>query len=159
MPVARIRSTVSVILVAAWALSGRAVAQDPRAPIPGRLGVNSVVRATLSDGRTITGRYAALGDGRLGVRSESGATDTLTLTRIQTLAVRGRHTKTGAIIGGAAGLAAGIFVGYMVHGVCDAAECDGVRPYLLAIPLFSGGGALLGAAIGAAIPKWKKVYP
>lgn len=125
----------------------------------GRLGPSAVVRARLFDGRTVTGRFADVGAGRLGVHTQSGATDTLALARVQSLAVRGRHTRTGAIVGGATGLAAGIFFGYVIGAVCDAAECDRGRPYLYTIPLFGGGGTLLGAVIGAAIPKWKQVYP
>jgi hypothetical protein len=107
----------------------------------------------------LTGRYAPIGMDRIAVLAESGVSDTLSLAGIQALAVRGRHTRTGAIVGGAAGLAAGIFFGYVIGAVCDAADCDRGRPYLLTIPLFGAGGTLLGAGIGAAIPKWKRVLP
>ena len=110
-------------------------------------------------GRTVTGRYAAVDDGRLGVRAESGTTDTLRLTELQALSVRGRQTKTGAIVGGSLGLAFGLFVGYMVGALCESADCDRGEPFLVTIPLFAGSGSLIGAAIGAAFPKWKKVYP
>jgi len=105
------------------------------------------------------GTYAAIGDGRLGIRPDAGRTDTLRLADLSTLSVRERRTKTGAILGGSIGLAFGLFVGYMVGALCDAAECDRGEPFLLTVPLFGGGGTLLGAAVGAALPKWKQVYP
>ncbi len=131
----------------------------PAIPQLGRLGPTSVVRATLPDGRRLTGRFVAMGDGHLGVRAESGLTDTLSLGLVRTLDLRGRHTKTGAIIGGSAGLAAGLFFGWFIGALCDAAVCDRAEPFLLTIPIFAGGGTLLGAAIGAAVPKWKQIYP
>jgi len=136
--------------------SGAAQATGPDL---GRLGPTSVIRATLSDGRTLTGRFAAVGDGRLGVSSDAGTTDTLQLTQLRTLSVRGRNTKTGAIIGGSAGLAAGLFFGWMIGALDDSADPDRTGPFLVTVPLFTGSGALLGGVIGAAIPKWKKVYP
>lgn len=135
--------------------------QDGPRPVPqlARLGPSAVVRATLPDGRTLTGRYASVGDGRLGVSAETGRTDTLALREIRTLAVRGRHTRTGAIVGGSAGLAAGLLFGWFLGALCDAAVCDRAEPFLLTIPIFGGGGTLFGAVIGAALPKWNQVYP
>ena len=100
-----------------------------------------------------------VGDGRLGVRGDLGPTDTLRLGELQELAVRGRQTRTGAIVGGIAGVAVGIFVGVMVNGLCETDDCEGARPYLISIPAFGAGGALLGAAVGSAFPKWKRVFP
>jgi hypothetical protein len=152
----KIRLTATVLLTFA-ALPSRGWAQGP-GPDLGRLGPTSVIRATLPGGRTVTGRYADVGDGRIGVRAETG-TDSLRLADLQALSVRGRHTKTGAIAGGSLGLALGLFVGYMVGALCDSSDCDRGEPFLVTIPLFAGGGTLVGAAIGAAFPKWKQVYP
>jgi hypothetical protein len=161
MPVARMKSVLplATLLVVFAAYPARAGAQDPAAPALDRLGPTSVVRATLPDGRTITGTYSAVGDGRLGISANAGGTDTLRLAQLRALSVRGRHTKTGAILGGTVGLAAGLFLGYMIGGVCDAAECDRGKPFLVTVPLFAGGGTLLGAAIGSALPKWTRVFP
>jgi len=148
---------LAVLLCVAAVAPARA--QTPPPDLTGRLGPTAVVRVTLTDGRMLTGRYTPIGTDRIAVLAESGVSDTLSLAGIQALAVRGRHTRTGAIVGGAAGLAAGIFFGYVIGAVCDAADCDRGRPYLLTIPLFGAGGTLLGAGIGAAIPKWKRVYP
>lgn len=157
----RIRNRISpfaALLVAIAALPSRSRAQMP-GPDFGRLGPSSVVRANLPDGRTVTGRYAPLGDGRLGIRAEAGTTDTLRLAELEALSVRGRQTKTGAIVGGSLGLALGLYLGYLIGAFCDAADCDRGEPFLVTIPLFAGSGTLVGAAIGAAFPKWKQVYP
>lgn len=157
----RIRSRISsaaTVLLAFAALPSRGWAQTP-GPDLGRLGPTSVVRATLPDGRTVTGRYAAVGDGRIGVRAETGITDSIQIADLQALSVRGRHTRTGAIVGGSLGLAFGLFVGYMVGALCESSDCDLGEQFLVAIPLFAGSGTLVGAAMGAAFPKWKKVYP
>lgn len=157
----RIRSRIipaATVLLTFAALPSHGWAQGP-GPDLGRLGPTSVVRATFPDGRTFTGRYAAAGDGQIGVRAETGTTDTLRLADLQALSVRGRQTKTGAIVGGSLGLAFGLFVGYMVGALCDSSDCDRGEPFLVTIPLFAGGGTLVGAAIGAAFPKWKQVYP
>jgi hypothetical protein len=147
----------AVLLCIAALAPARAQSSSPG--LTGRLGPSAVVRVTLPDGRTLTGRYALVGHDRIAVLAESGIGDTVSVAGIRTLAVRGRHTRTGALVGGAAGVAAGIFFGYVIGAVCDAADCDRGRPYLLTIPLFGAGGTLLGAGIGAAIPKWKRVYP
>jgi hypothetical protein len=152
------RIVPSIALLVALVAPGRGAAQAT-GPDLGRLGPTSVIRASLPDGRTLTGRYAAVGDGRLGVRADAGTTDTLRLDQLRTLSVRGRHTKTGAIVGGSLGLATGLFFGYLIGAICDSADCDRGEPYLVTIPLFTGGGTLLGAVIGAAVPKWKQVYP
>ena len=122
-------------------------AQQPDSALArvGRLETDAVVRATLPGGRTVTGVVSGSGDGRLGIRVPSGATETLTLAQIQTLSVRGRQTRTGALVGGAAGVAAGIFLGFVIGAVCDAAVCDRTTPYLYTIPLVGAGGTLLGA--------------
>jgi len=161
---------VSPLRVGSWRLAVLASvlapailrAQAPPTPseaVLARVEPGKVVRARLHSDRTVVGQYAPVGDGRLGIRTDAGTTDTLSLTALRELSVRGRHTKTGAIVGGIAGVGFGVFVGWVVTHVCDAADCDGAGPYAVAIPLFGGGGALLGAAIGAAIPKWKRVFP
>ena len=117
------------------------------------------VRARIGADRAVTGQFIPVGDGRVGIRTEIGGTDTLRLREIGELAVRGRHTKTGAILGGVAGAAFGAFVGYVAYALCEVDSCRDGETFLIAIPAFGVGGALVGAAIGTAFPKWKKVYP
>jgi hypothetical protein len=117
------------------------------------------VRARLDPDRTVSGHFVPVGDGRLGIRHDAGVTDTLRLAELRELSVRGRHTKAGAILGGIAGAGFGTFVAIMVTALCETDDCRGGRPFAIAIPLFGAGGALLGAAVGTAFPKWKRVYP
>jgi hypothetical protein len=160
VPARRVQRSVLVLagLLAPIAARAQAVANQPGAVLA-RIESGTVVRARLDADRLVVGQYARLGDGRLGIRTAAGTTDTLVLADLGELAVRGRQTKTGAIIGGIAGVAVGIFVGVMVNGVCETDDCRGARPYLIAIPAFGAGGALLGAAVGSAFPKWKRVFP
>ena len=116
------------------------------------------VRARLGADRQVTGNFVPVDDGRVGIRSDQGMIDTLRLRDIGELAVRGRHTKTGAIVGGVAGVGFGLFIGWIVTNTCDAADCDS-GAYAVTVPLFGAAGTLAGAAIGRAFPKWKKVYP
>ena len=81
------------------------------------------------------------------------------LSELRELSVRGRHTKTGAILGGIAGVAFGTFVGLIANALCETDTCDGAEPFVIAIPAFGAGGALVGAAVGSAFPKWKRVFP
>jgi hypothetical protein len=158
-------SKVRVVLLCSLVLVG---APDPAPAQAGpstsggvlsRIRPGAMVRARLGPERTITGTYLPIGDGRLGVSAERGTTDTLRLDELGELAVRGRHTRTGAIVGGAAGVALGAFIGLIITATCDAAACDRVGPYFVTVPLFGAGGALLGGAVGAAIPKWRRVLP
>lgn len=119
-----------------------------------------MVRATLPGGGRLTGEYGLVGDGRIGIRNPAGRVDTLRLLELSTLAVRNRHTRAGAIVGGIGGAGFGVFVALVANALCEGGDdCSGARPYLIAIPVFGAGGALLGAAVGSAFPKWKKVYP
>jgi hypothetical protein len=143
-------------LLASGGIGDQVLAQA--APVP-PVESGAYVRARLDPDGTLSGRYVPVGDGRLGIRSDLGATDTLRLSQVRELALRERHTKAGAVIGGIVGLGTGIFIGYIATHLCDAAECDMVGPYLITIPLFTAGGALTGAVLGTAFPKWKRVYP
>ncbi len=84
------------------------------------------------------------------------------IPEIERLWVRGRATKTGAIIGGAVGLAAGLAYGYLIGEViCDDPDCQANDAAAIgglgAAGLISG--ALVGGAVGAAIPKWRLRFP
>ncbi len=152
------RLAVLIGLLLPAALRAQTSPSSPDAVLA-RIESGKVVRARLDADRTVVGAYTPMGDGRLGIRSDQGSTDTLRLGEIRELSVRGRHTKSGAIIGGIAGVGFGVLVGILVSGFCETDSCRGIEPYALAIPLFGGGGALLGAALGSAFPKWKKVFP
>jgi len=153
-----VRSSLISALLLSGAM-GRAAGQSDPAGVVSRIRPGAVIRARLTSEQTVTGRYVPIGDGRLGITAEPGMTDTVRLSQLRQLAVRGRHTKTGAIIGGAGGAAFGVFVGILVTALCETDSCNGTRPYLIAVPVFGAAGALLGGAVGAAFPKWRTVFP
>lgn len=151
----RILAACSVAL----AVAATTAAGQSQPPVLTQIDAGKYVRARLDPDRTISGHFVPVGDGRLGIRHDAGVTDTLRLAELRELSVRGRHTKAGAILGGIAGVGFGTFVGLMVTALCETDDCRGGRAFAIAIPVFGAGGALVGAAVGTAFPKWKRVYP
>jgi len=150
---ARILAAFIVALVSAATASAQA------RPVLAQIDSGKYVRARFDPDRTVRGHFVPVGDGRLGIRRDAGVTDTLRLADLRELSVRGRHTKAGAILGVIAGAGFGTFVAIVVNALCETDDCRGARPFVIAIPAFGAGGALLGAAVGTAFPKWKRVYP
>jgi hypothetical protein len=86
-----------------------------------------------------------------------GENRTISLGAVDTLWVRGRRTKTGAIIGGILGIGGGVFLGALAEALCEY-SCEG--DYIIGGGLFGGvAGGVTGAIIGTAIPRWKRVFP
>jgi hypothetical protein len=109
--------------------------------------------ATLGGERILTSPVFTLD----GVRSSD-----LTLTlwsEIERIDARGGRPKTGAIIGGIAGLGFGLFVGFA--SALGGESGNGAREFVGATLLWTGIGAVGGAAVGAmALPGgWAQVYP
>jgi hypothetical protein len=120
---------------------------------------SKLVRFSVGDAY-ITGRLIALTSGVATLATETG-NQTATLASIDAIWVRGHATKTGAIVGGVAGaILFGAFVGYAVNGLCEV-DCDNsfLEGALVGGAIGLGGGALLGAGIGALIPKWRLRFP
>lgn len=150
---------IVVAFSVALAAPGTTAAAQGREPVLTQIDPGKYIRARLDPDRTISGHFVPVGDGRLGIRHDAGVTDTLRLAELRELAVRGRHTRAGAILGGIAGVGFGTFVAIMVTALCETDDCRGGRPFAIAIPVFGAGGALVGAAVGTAFPRWKRVYP
>jgi hypothetical protein len=121
-----------------------------------RLHPESVVRVEAQGGRRVQGRFDGFSPTSLRV-SFDGSGESVDLDQLTGVWVRRRHTKTGAIIGGVGGLGLGLFVGYIANALCETDDCGDA--YLLAPALFIPAGALVGAAIGAAIPNWRRIIP
>jgi hypothetical protein len=102
--------------------------------------------------------------GRVGFRSGSelllkmdGEERRISLGGVDTLWVRGRHTRTGAIIGGILGTGGGILLGALATGLCEY-DCD--NNYVLSGAVFGlAAGGAAGALVGAAFPRWRRVFP
>ncbi len=73
---------------------------------------------------------------------------------------RGRSTARGALWGGGIGLVAGVAYGLLI-GEIACAETDCTRAEVAAVVggLGAVSGAVVGAGIGFAIPRWRRVFP
>ena len=120
---------------------------------------SSLVRLR-SRGTEVTGRLIGLTSGVATLETEFG-NRTATLATVDSIWVRGRASKTGAIAGGIAGAVLfGAFVGYVNHQLCEV-DCGGAfgKGALVGGALGLGGGALIGVGVGALIPKWRLRFP
>jgi hypothetical protein len=71
---------------------------------------------------------------------------------------RGRQTWLGAAIGGGAGVILGGLAMWFGSGLCEY-DCDSdAGDYGLGTLLFGGAGAIVGALVGTAFPKWSLRY-
>ena len=114
------------------------------------------VRIQLPDLGRIQGRVGARTGPDLVLQMDE-ENRTVSLGSVDTLWVRGRRTKTGAIIGGVLGIGGGIFLGAIANALCEY-DCDG--NFIVGGAVFGGvSGGVLGAIIGAAIPRWRRVFP
>jgi hypothetical protein len=133
---------------------------------PASQGLDSASILLLKPDRFIRIQLPELGrmEGRVGFRTESEMVlqmdeqnRTVTLASVDTLWVRGRRTKTGAIIGGILGIGGGIFLGALANALCEY-DCGG--NYVVGGAVFGAvSGGVAGAIIGAAIPRWRRVFP
>jgi hypothetical protein len=139
-----------------------AAAQTPRidtqaaAEALARLQPESMVRLETRGGRRVRGHFEGLTSNRVRV-SFDGTGESVDLDRLTAAWVRGRHTKAGAIVGGAAGLGLGLYIGLIANALCETSDCG--NAYFLAPAIFIPAGALVGAAVGAAIPNWRRIIP
>lgn len=156
------RAAFALVLWTLTALPGASQAQD----LAGADGPRHFRFQSLKDSQWV--RVASPGLGRhQGQILESSPTELvlsspsqplrLPATTIDTLWTRGRSVKTGAIagalIGGALGVGLGVLCGEQMSD-CNTGE---------AVALFGGvglgGGGLVGALLGLAVPGWHRTYP
>jgi len=83
---------------------------------------------------------------------------TTEIESIDAVWTRGRQTWLGAAIGAGGGLLIGGLAIGAASGLCEY-ECDaGAGDYALGGLLFGGAGALVGALVGSAFPRWSLQY-
>jgi hypothetical protein len=114
------------------------------------------VRIQVPDFGRVQGNVGAVTPADLTLVTEEGSR-TVHLAAVDTLWVRGRRTKLGAIIGGVVGLGGGVFLGLLAEALCEN-SCEGDAVLTLGL-LGTGTGALTGAIIGTAFPRWRRVHP
>jgi hypothetical protein len=114
------------------------------------------VRIQVPDLGRVQGRVGGLTGSDL-VLQDEGNSRRVQLAAVDTLWIRGRATKTGAIIGAVLGIGAGVFLGALGEALC---EYDCNHNYVLSGALIVGAmGGAAGAVIGTAIPRWRRVFP
>jgi hypothetical protein len=133
-------------------------AQDSIDAVFGRLTPGQVVRVTTAGQGRVAGRIVEIETGPRLLRLE-GIETPLAPGRIDSLWVRGRATKTGLIVGAAVGSVSAFgLAAWICSAVSEGNGCD-AWGNVAAIGLGgAAGGALLGAAVGSAIPKWRSRY-
>ena len=164
----RFRTVVTISVLALSATWGSAVAQVPTPPgIP----QHQAAIHTLRDSQMVRLHTSALArrEGRLLSHDENDlmlaqGTDSLlniSVRDVDSLWVRGTSWKTGALIGSVLGAAAGVVLGLGVSELgCESTDCGPAAGAGLAGGAIVGaGGALLGALIGSAFPKWHSRWP
>jgi len=157
--VTKVQDTGRVVLIHSLLLAFAAAAQAGSPPAGqgpvNRDSVWAAALARLSPRSTI--RVHRIGDGRI----EGSLPMEFPVATLDSLWVRGNSAKTGAIIGGISLAVAGAAYGAFANEV--GCQDDGGDPCPEAIPLLglagAASGALLGALIGSAIPRWHLRVP
>ena len=114
------------------------------------------VRIQVPDLGRVQGTVGSRVGGDLVLESDGGSRR-VHLAAVDTLWVRGRAIKQGAIVGALLGLGGGLALGAIGDALCEY-DCGG--NYTV-----TGGflgtlfGAATGAVVGAAIPRWRRVFP
>jgi hypothetical protein len=125
------------------------------------LHVGQRLRIEQPGGARLEGVFSSVTRDSLVVAGDVGLAQ-LSDSDIDKLWVRGRATKTGAIIGGIVGLLAGVGYGLLLGEViCNNEDCNADTGVVVAVLGLGGAavGAGGGAVIGAAIPKWHLRFP
>jgi hypothetical protein len=121
----------------------------------------STIRITVGDQRLI-GRFDGLREDTL-MLIRANSVMGVPLRGSDTLWVRHRATKRGALIGGALGAVTLTGFGILLlNGLCDTADgCKDDYPGVITFGVLigGGGGALLGAGLGALSRSWRRVHP
>ena len=120
-----------------------------------------VLRAFTTDGRLLTGRFVLASADSLFLSLEDGPAGhtPLHLSSLDRIDARHRSTKRGAWILGVSGVVVGGLFGGVANEICES-DCDNDGQVILTLAAFGGlAGAGLGAIIGAAIPRWRQVWP
>jgi hypothetical protein len=124
----------------------------------GRLKPGQTVRVKTIGGSRFVTRLGATDDDSIAVLAAQADTP-FELARVDSLWVRGRAVGTGALVGAAAtALLSFGFYAWICTAVAEGNGCDAwgtVTSFALAT---GAGGALIGAGVGALIPKWRLRY-
>jgi hypothetical protein len=132
-------------------------------PLVPRLGLPSgaVIRVAPVGGTRVEGPVLRATDGAL-VLWVAGREQTIPLHVGDSVWVRGRATKRGAITGGVLGLALTGAVVALFYSTCENGTddpCTGQEGFVPLGILAGGGGVFVGAALGSLFPRWHRRQP
>ncbi len=161
-PLSNLALLVLLLLVPLGSPGGLAAQAGPSPPAADalfrRLEPQTPVRVELRDGSRAQGRFDGLTPHSIRLSGAAGLTE-VELDRLTSAWVRGRQTKTGAIVGGIAGTLFGAFIATIANATCDTEGCGGSGTYFKATAIFLPAGALIGAGVGSAFPRWRRIFP
>lgn len=159
-----LRISTSILLLLALTVGDSAGVQarriDTRAAAEAlaRLRPETPIRIETKDGRRITGRLDSVSFNAVGL-SHDGAVESINLDGLAAVWTRGRRTKAGAIVGGVLGFGLGFLGSAAAKSGCETDDCaaDSYVPRITILGLSIG--ALVGGAVGATIPNWRRMLP
>jgi hypothetical protein len=143
---------------------GSTLELEDRQAAVGRVPLGKIIRLRLSDGGRAAGpvlRWNSLAV-TLGPYMGYAEQDTfVAIQAIDTLWLRGRSTRRGAMYGGISGLALGVAIGATAGSLCPRAgwtrPCTQGAVTSAVAGLVVGG--LVGAVIGSGTPNWRRLHP
>lgn len=156
-------SLVLVLISWPWALAAgqdSAAVQKNRQAAIQALHLGRRIRIATAS-REFQGAFTGADASRLWITRDSAVT-AVALADIDRLWVRGRATKTGALIGTLAGVVIGVAVGLFIgEVVCNGPDCQANTAQVVVVLGLGGGGAggLGGTIIGLGIPSWHQRFP
>jgi hypothetical protein len=150
----------AALLMAALVVAPATITSQVPEGAPARVAAlrpGSTLRLALGP-RRVEGQFIAAGGDSILLRSVR-----VRAADVDTAWVRKRAVGRGAVIGGLVGGVVGaVFLRTLVVGLCDTGDgCkDDELPALgVGFAIGAGSGGLLGAAIGAFLPVWKRIHP
>ena len=163
----RFAMTVGWVVLAVMLLPGTAGAQAPaglEAALAPEVGRTRLVRLR-AQGSMVTGRLMAAGNATARLESGAGTRD-VSLAGVDAAWSRRHSAGKGALIGGLVGAVVGGVFG--ATSFTDGVSCDGtaecaastrIGNALVGGLIVGGSAALVGAGVGALIPRWKRIFP
>jgi hypothetical protein len=118
-----------------------------------------VLRLDLAHTARVEGLLTLRNDTSLTLAGQDGPIR-ISLPEIERLWVRGRATRTGALIGAGVGLAAGLLYGFAIsEAACGESDCSRAAVAGFVGLLGGAAGTVLGGGVGFALPRWQLRFP
>lgn len=124
------------------------------------LRLGRLIRLTRMPGARVEGIVTATSDTMVTLQWGDSSVSRIPVVTIAAIDRRGRSTARGALWGGGIGLVAGFAYGLLIGEIaCSETDCTRAEVGAVVGGLGAVSGAVLGAGIGFAIPRWRRVFP